>query len=171
MPLLGFHLDGCRTRLLIESTKLKRWRIWRLINHTTSAPCANKKSINQRNKKWKLLCDWKRNFFCLVGCVFEKKETQKLNMKKCLSSLFFLAIRLSTPLWIIIRYNSYTLTQTTQRRMLSDLLFFFCFLLACEMQKFVSESFPPFGLIVFLVFVNETLRNINSPVRKFWFYL
>lgn len=45
--LLNVELD-----FLIESTELNGWRIWLLINHTTSAPCANKKSINQR--KWEI---------------------------------------------------------------------------------------------------------------------
>lgn len=82
--------------------------------HNFCAMCKQKvnKSTKWGRKKLKLLCDWKRNFFCLVLDAFLKKETQKSNMLKCLSSLFFLVIRLSTPHRIIIRYNSYTLTQT-----------------------------------------------------------
>lgn len=108
---------ACRTRLLIESTESEFAGAYVTINqpHITSAPCANKKSINQRNnreKKNENCCVIEREisfvscwmfFFCFLRRAM--RRAKHVEMSFCRAE-----VRLSTPHRIIIRYNSYTLT-------------------------------------------------------------
>lgn len=146
--------------------------------HNVCAMCKQKvnKSTKMRNKK--LLCDWKRNFFCLVECFL--KETQKLNMSKWL----FLVVRLSTPSQAtphhIESLSDTVLTlwpehwKNTNRRLLLGLLaafswnaarFFFVGLFCLPF----FETFIFVCLIVFLVSVNEEripVRNARCMTNK-----